>query len=115
MSDKLDFTKPEELQTRDGREVRIYATDGKGVLCVHGAFETPNGEWEAWQWTILGRAFVTMDNCEVDLIRKPRRIRGWVNVYPGGVLSKLGQDRVEASKHKGSSCIGQIYIDAEIQ
>lgn len=26
--DKLDFSKPDQLQTRDGRQVRIYATEG---------------------------------------------------------------------------------------
>ena len=32
----VDITK--QYRTRDGREVRIYATDGNGLYCVHRAY-----------------------------------------------------------------------------
>jgi hypothetical protein len=30
-------SKDKQYRTRDGREVRIYATDGYGPFCLHGA------------------------------------------------------------------------------
>jgi len=110
----LDFTKPETLQLRGGGEFRIYATDCGGEYPIHGAILI-DGSWKLTKWSVDGRRISVTTDCIYDLIRKPLRVTGWVNVYPGGILSKLGQDREEASKHRGSSCIGQIYIDAEVQ
>ena len=50
----IDMTKT--YRTRDGREVRIYAVDGKGDFCVHGAVNTKDG-WVLFQW-LKGGSFV---------------------------------------------------------
>jgi hypothetical protein len=39
--------KAKQYKTRDGRPVRIYATDGWGCFPIHGAAAT-NGEGERW-------------------------------------------------------------------
>ncbi len=119
----LDFTKPETLQTRDGREVRIYATDGGGILRIHGAVKSTEGMWIAMQWTLLGGAFVTMAESPHDLIPKPPRVTGWVNCYEmdGFTRPRFGDSvfstKEEASRNKMSTykCLGQVYIDSEIQ
>lgn len=61
MSDKLDLTKP--LRTRDGRQVRIYATDGgylkndgNGTRGIHGAVLMPWG-WQSREWRDNGRRY----------------------------------------------------------
>jgi hypothetical protein len=43
----IDINK--KYTTRDGREVRIYATDGKDFNSVHGAVLI-NGDWRARNW-----------------------------------------------------------------
>ena len=39
--------------TRDGREARVYTTDGGGDFPVHGAF-LRNGEWVIEEWNLNG-------------------------------------------------------------
>lgn len=69
-----------QYRTRDGREVRIYAVDGKDEWSVHGAIKNPNG-WHSTIWMADGTW------CEIetpiDLIEVKPRIKRkvWVNVY----------------------------------
>ena len=112
---KLDFSKPDQLQTRDGRQVRIYATDGGGTKPIHGAVFY-GGEWKVRQWQEdgihTGDGMYTCDTC--DLVRKPARVTGWLNVYKnfvGGPYSSL----VDAKHKCNPCCLGQVYIDAEVQ
>lgn len=107
--DKLDFSKPDQLQTRDGRQVRIYATDGMGDYHVHGAIKNEMG-WVVEMWHDDGAAYSVIERN--DLVRKPARITGWMNVYP---FTNLCADRGECKKHAGGDCLGQVYIDSEIQ
>lgn len=118
MSDEtLDFSKPEELQTRDGRAVRIYATDGNNAFPIHGAIKNDT-RWCVATWTQNGRI---VDDCMIrpsDLIRKPRRVTGWVNVYRCGdkyTTSDMYESKEKVKDLAAPQCIGQIYIDAEIQ
>lgn len=67
MADKIDLKK--KYRTRDGREVRIYATDGMGNknYCVHGATLETAG-WFLRQWDIFG-AWISGDKeRDTDLI-----------------------------------------------
>lgn len=41
-------------QTNDGDKVRIYATDGTGLYCVHGAYEF-NRDWFITTWSLDGK------------------------------------------------------------
>jgi hypothetical protein len=71
-----------QYRTRDGREVRIYAVDGRGMWPIHGAIKVDGG-WAACTWFDDGRAAGDRD-AALDLIEvKPRIQREvWVNVYP---------------------------------
>jgi hypothetical protein len=78
------ISKDKTYRTRDGREVRIYATDGGGASPVHGAYYTERSGWCSWLWSANGKA--TSDdepNC-IDLIEvKPRINRTvWLNLFP---------------------------------
>jgi hypothetical protein len=72
----IDITK--KYKTRDGREVRIYATDGGGHRPVHGAIREGQ-EWVAYTWLHDGVAGL---HCNALIEVKPRINRElWVNVY----------------------------------
>ena len=60
----IDLEKP--LQTRDGQQIRIYATDGSGDYPLHGAFLRKDG-WNKESWTVEGKYVVGEDN-EWDII-----------------------------------------------
>ena len=112
----LDFTKPETLQTRDGREVRIYATDCGGLYPNHGAVLCDNA-WLIQSWSIHGKC-TTLPNSDSDLIPKPPRVTGWVNWYKVGrfpVPLYIYKDKESAKAGSVDGCLGQVYIDSEIQ
>jgi hypothetical protein len=72
------ISKDKQYRTRDGREVRIYATDGHETYPIHGAIMDQG--WCPHHWTHDGRgAFTRFDLIEV----KPRIKRTvWLNVFP---------------------------------
>ena len=61
----IDFSKP--LQTQDGREARVYATDGGGRYPVHGAVKQID-RWEPESWTIEGRYFSQEEGHDEDFV-----------------------------------------------
>ena len=74
----IDINK--QYRTRDGREVRIYATDRGGCWPVHGAIKTKDsGVWVNYCWSANGSALYS----ELDLIEvRPRHTQTlWTNVY----------------------------------
>jgi hypothetical protein len=116
---KLDFSKPETLQTRNGRPVRIYATDGGGNYPIHGATVDSKGLWFSTTWSESGSHSVEMTS-ELDIIPKPLRITGWVNVYKRGTTYFIsngphGTKEKAAEAKWDETALGQIFIDAEIQ
>ena len=71
--------KNKQYRTRDGREVRIYATDGGGHKPIHGAIREDEN-WVAYTWLYDGVAAL---DCNSLIEVKPRIKREvWVNVYP---------------------------------
>jgi hypothetical protein len=93
------ISKDKQYRTRDGREVRIYATDGKYPFVVQGDVKTEHGEWEQVSWTTDG-SLMLENGCHKDLIEvRPRHKRTvWLNVYPNAVIStEDGPLRYEAS------------------
>ena len=90
-------------RTRDGREVRIYAVDGREDEEVHGAFLTKDG-WVPCGWSKSG-LWCEGGTDNADLIEvKPRIQREvWVNVYRNGV-------EAYSSKHAADYNVEQIRI-----
>lgn len=78
------ISKDRVYRTRDGREVRVYATDGAGLFNVHGAIKERCG-WSPTMWAndgywIQNRPTEPGNN---DLIEvKPRiKLTVWLTIY----------------------------------
>ena len=104
-----------QYKTRDGREVRIYAVDGRKDEEVHGAF-LRKGEWTPCSWNKRGLwcdgGIDTHDLIEV----KPRIQRElWVNVYPGPIVCELRHTKADADDDATRSRIAcvKLVIDVE--
>ena len=68
----MKISKDKMYMTRDGRKVRIYATDGGGLYPVHGAYLRLDG-WFCEVWTEYGDFLLSGPN-SLDLIEvKPKR------------------------------------------
>jgi len=87
-AEMIDINK--KYRTRDGREVRIYATDGGAGSPVMGAvfYTAPNGQWwwESARWTEDGRYDYHGRQTNTDLIEvRPRHKRTvWLHVFKNG-------------------------------
>ena len=105
----IDINK--QYRTRDGREVRIYATDGGqcGTL-IHGAV-FDNAFWGSLVWDSDGSTYSWRED-GLDLIEVRRRHKRtvWVNVYPDEVFTHHHQ-RVPNRKDR-IACI-KVELDFE--
>ena len=103
------ISKDKTYRTRDGREVRIYATDGNPDWPIHGAVLAPHG-WSAEMWNASGKA--SGGSSQRDLIEVKPRIRRtvWVNVYEhGGVYA------VTDPINKGEQCIACVKVEIDCE
>jgi hypothetical protein len=102
-----------KYRTRDGREVRIYTTDGEMPRCVYGTYKSQTG-WTFSCWEKDGVHLISTGN--YDLIEvKPRIQRTvWLNVYEGITYgpykTKCSADRMAGNGR--FACI-EIEIDCE--
>lgn len=94
------INKNKQYKTRDGREVRIYAVDGRLPDNIHGAAKCIGG-WEGYLWN--GNTGRWLDHKESihDLIEAKPRIKRkvWVNVY----AQEAWSDVVHQSKEQADS------------
>jgi hypothetical protein len=79
---KVDFTKP--VKTREGREARVYATDGSGEFPVHGAVKYEKG-WGLAEWKENGQ-HCTRVGCGDELVNVPEEVTEdlWLEFYHNG-------------------------------
>jgi hypothetical protein len=83
------ISKDKTYRTRDGREVRIYATDAGGLFPVHGAILCDD-LWIGMKWTEEGKTHFFNPSCMVSTVDdlaevKPRIKRTvWLNVFRSG-------------------------------
>ena len=108
----IDINK--KYRTRDGHEVRIYATDGGGGKNpIHGAVKYECG-WLTATWSKTGK--VSKIDIELDLVEVKPRIKQkvWVNIYPdhccGAYHEKRHADEMAAPHRIG--CV-QVEIECE--
>lgn len=113
------ISKDKTYRTRDGREVRIYATDAGGLFPVHGAILC-DGLWIGMKWTLDGHTHFTQNNAHIsidDLAEmKPRHKRTvWLNVFEGdgGVAAFTIKDA--ADKFNSRRRIGCIRVDLDFE
>jgi hypothetical protein len=78
--------KNKTYRTRDGREVRIYATDGGPYQTIHGALKDYNGHWNGSMWQADGSN--VYGGRDADLIEVKPRIRRtvWLHIYTNGYV-----------------------------
>jgi len=108
----IDINK--KYRTRDGREVRIYATDGANGK-VHGAI-LDEGGWEHRTWNSTGRIMA----CEAhvyDLIEvRPRhKVSIWINTYGATVSGSLYSTRESADEAAVSKRTGCIKVELDFE
>lgn len=104
--------KSKQYRTRDGREVRIYATDGGGHKPIHGAIREDEN-WIAYTWLYDGVAAL---DCNSLIEVKPRIQREvWVNLYPHPLSDCVYDDKQTADARAGHARIAcvKLVIDCE--
>jgi hypothetical protein len=103
----LDLSKP--VQTRDGRSVRIYATDGEGRFSIHGRI---GGAICMWTRDGLMGTGVCMSG---DLVNVPARHTGWLNMYGPHSYHDTKKDADEAAACSNSriACIKTEFAEGE--
>lgn len=76
--------KSKTYRTRDGREVRIYATDGYSSAAIHGAYKDDEGRWLQHCWHKNGKCYENgFDLIEV----RPRHKRTvWLHVFQNSTV-----------------------------
>jgi hypothetical protein len=106
------ISKDKQYKTRDGREVRIYATDGAGPYPVQGAIKRRDG-WNYGAWLSDGYVTRCRENPD-DLIEvKPRKkIERWALVERDGSYS-LWLDKPSKSSSVDAFAITQIVFEIE--
>jgi len=108
----LDLSK--HMRTRDGREVRIYATDAGGAYPIHGSIAKPtSGEWQLGRWTGRGEYYSGLDT--LDLVNMPRRIKRdvWINVFKdGSIFLHLTKPEGRIYEEPRIACV-KVTIDCE--
>ncbi len=104
------ISKDKQYRTRDGREVRIYATDGYTDFPVHGAVKNKEG-WMPLQWHLQGYWHPT--NRDLDLIEvKPRIKRDvWIHIFNDGDLEVTDNPASAYITHR-IACV-KVVIDCE--
>jgi len=106
-----------KYRTRDGREVRIYATDGGNENCmVHGAVKNKSGFWEVGSWyTEHGKFYADDVPNFYDLIEvRPRHKKAvWLNVYGTGIIPEVCSSKERADAAAGCNRIACIKVELD--
>jgi len=99
-----------KYKAKNGLEVRLYAGEGAGRYCVHGAIKNDDG-WHIRKWTKYGKAS-TKDH-ENDLVEVKPRIKRtvWLSIYPDHVSSWLYATGATYSPNR-LACV-KVEIDCE--
>ena len=109
------ISKDKTYRTRDGREVRIYATDGRGDYPVHGAIQTITG-WEAHIWFKSGKSIFEDDTERSgDLIEVKSRIKRtvWLNVNEHSVFPWETKEQADKAAPIDRLACVKVEIDCE--
>ena len=111
----IDINK--KYRTRDGREVRIYATDGEHGELVHGAAKHKENGWQSWIWFADGN-FLDGEENRLDLIEvRPRHKRTvWINMYEtvGNQTSHHFKEQADDERDP-VGCIACIKVELDFE
>jgi len=103
-------------KTRDGREVRIYATDGRAMYPIHGAILQEHG-WQQSCWAVDGlHSISSSGNHSGDLIEvRPRHKRMvWLTVWSNNYIEASGKPEWRNGPLGcGEEPIARLMVDVE--
>jgi hypothetical protein len=107
------ISKDKTYRTRDGREVRIYATDAHPLEPVHGAFQDYSGAWNSTMWRHDGTN--VYGKGETDLIEVKPRIKRtvWLNVYENCVREWNTRETADFYRSVNRLACVKVEIDCE--
>jgi len=105
--------KDKTYRTRDGREVRIYATDAGGKYPVHGSVKDGD-HWAICSWMADGRCTMIGEHY-TDLIEvKPRiQLDVWINVYEDGTHGFKEKEKADSLREPDCIACVKVTIDVE--
>jgi len=104
--------KDKQYKTRDGREVRIYATDAGGLYPVHGAIKRDDG-WSMDSWTSQGTQLGQCESFRHLIEIKPRmKFERWYVIARNGDYS-IWHNKPEASSTIDAFAIKHIVFEVE--
>jgi len=106
----IDINK--KYRTRDGREVRIYATDGAMPRPVHGAVKSSyDSTWHSFQWHEDGRLvhnILAVDLSDLIEVRPRHKRTVWLAVYHNGYIEATSK-----LEWRNGPCINGPYDGAK--
>ena len=104
-----------KYRTRDGREVRIYATDGQEDWPIHGATLKSFG-WSSDCWTKDGSTLTNMPHSH-DLIEVRHRHKRtvWLNMYGSGVVPEACSSKERADLAAACGRIACIKVELDFE
>lgn len=90
----------EELQMRDPKLelVALYPSE-EGFYGVLVVWKNKKQTHYSGYCALSGHRNVNQSKSEFDVIRKPKRLQGWVNVYPNGLAYGYFDDREQADQN----------------
>jgi len=104
------ISKDKTYRTRDGREVRIYATDaGRNSNIVHGATHDAGWGWVPHVWLPNGSHERIED---LDLIEVKPRIKRTVYLHIYDDHTKVSDTPIQLKMHKPRACV-KVDLDFE--
>ena len=107
----IDINK--QYRTRDGREVRIYATDGGGYWPVHGAIQLSCSGWVPTSWDNDGNAFNSGVRDSLIEVRPRHKRTVWVNVY--GDTCRTADSKQSADAYATANRIACIKVELDFE
>jgi hypothetical protein len=104
--------KDKQYKTRDGREVRIYATDCGDIYPVHGAILKGNG-WVMNSWRSDGSdAIDSISNADLIEVKPRMKIERWALVERNGGYS-LWVDKPSKASSIDAFAVTRISFEVE--
>jgi hypothetical protein len=105
-----------KYRTRDGREVRIYATDGGRPCPVHGTIFSKELGWLLATWSVDGHALNDIGH-PADLIEVKPRIKRtvWINIYKNGYPEISYSNKLEADANRNICSIACVKVEIDCE
>ena len=103
-----------KYRTRDGREVRIYATDGYGERPIHAACRLFGEDWFAYEWKENGM-YLGYKEYFLDLIEIKPRIKQtlWINIY--NTYQSISSTEKFAKNKADCGILARVKVDIDVE